>query len=135
MGVDLQTMLLIRSFMEECGGVCAWCGLSVFSALFICPSAPVTRYGKGLMGHTKKGRRRRGKRGGRQVHFKRLLKLGLFYDGSRPSYLRSVFLDVLRFLVPLPERKLTLGRGVCAVHLSLALCTRCCFVTAEDGFD
>ncbi len=66
------------------------------------------------MGRTKKRRRRRGKRAGRQVHFKSLLKLGFFCDGSRPSYLRSVFPDVPRVLIPLPRRKLY---GVCAEHL------------------
>lgn len=109
---DRQTMLLIRSSMVECGGVCTRSCPGAFSAPFICPSAPVTCYGEGLLGRKKKRWRRRGKRAGRQVHFKRLPKLGLFYDGSRPSYLCSVFPDAPRVLVPLPRSKPTSGRGV-----------------------
>ncbi len=39
---DRQTMLLIRSSMEVCGGVCTWSGPGAFSAQFICPLHPLS---------------------------------------------------------------------------------------------
>ena len=116
---DRQTMLLIRSSMWECGDGFTWSGTGEFAAPFVCPSATVVclRQEEDLIRPVKKRRRKRGKRAGRQVHLKRLLKLGFIVCDSRPSCLRSVFPVVPGTLVPVPWRKPTTGRGVCSVHL------------------
>lgn len=92
---DCQTMLLIWSSIEECGGECTWSGPGAFSTLFICSSAPVACMwnGEGLMGRTKKQRRRKQGRAARQVHFKRLF-YGVFKPHKHNIFILSSWISL-----------------------------------------
>lgn len=115
---DRQTMILIRSSVTKCGGFCTWSGLDE-STLYRCPPALAVcmREGEGLERRTKKRRRRRGKRAGRQVYLRKLWKLEQCCVVSRLPCLRPLVPSVYSGPFLLPLRVSSTGRGVCDEHL------------------